>query len=176
MRGVLGEGQGQGVVVRITPACAGKTATRLLRQRKTQDHPRVCGEYPDVNQNADAWKGSPPQMRGILRDRDVLSPISGITPARAGNTADGHTVGVVGCGSPPHVRGIRSHCNGHVNNLGITPAFAGSIRHNGMPSRQRLDHPCLCGEYHVAYLTPYVTHGSPLLVRGILFQASTGGC
>ena len=34
---------------RITPACAGKTRLQAAAERKTGDHPRVCGEnFPRV--------------------------------------------------------------------------------------------------------------------------------
>ena len=31
--------------VGITPACAGTTKRRQINKRKSQDHPRVCGDY-----------------------------------------------------------------------------------------------------------------------------------
>ena len=50
--------------VRITPACAGKSDSEQRRQTKTGDHPRVCGEKPDILKRLAASKGSPPRVRG----------------------------------------------------------------------------------------------------------------
>ena len=48
----------------LTPACAGKTTTRLLRRLSFRAHPRVCGE--NVKSVYDWVKnlGSPPRVRG----------------------------------------------------------------------------------------------------------------
>ena len=82
-------------LIRITPADAGKTATRLLENIFKQDHLRGCGENGDPSIGKYIQTGSPPQVRGKrwgvqngwLSDR--------ITPAGAGKTL-----------SPPHGGGL----------------------------------------------------------------------
>ena len=75
--------------VRITPACAGKTAAGQVKNELYKDHPRMRGE--DLR---DKWKlpevgGSPPHARG--RPSLTGPPRGGvrITPACAGKTQPG---------------------------------------------------------------------------------------
>ena len=68
------------------PACAGKTSTRCRRLSTRPDHPRVCGENGSISLKAVTSSGSPPRVRGkpahILR-----APVDArITPAHAGKT------------------------------------------------------------------------------------------
>ena len=51
----------------ITPADAGKTATDIGVNMTAQDHPRRCGENDYGSSWAQMGLGSPPQMRGKLR-------------------------------------------------------------------------------------------------------------
>ena len=44
MRGKVFLPRGAGLVIRITPAYAGKSAKLLFYHSKTWDHPRLCGE------------------------------------------------------------------------------------------------------------------------------------
>ena len=44
VRGKLKDVAGSDIVVRITPACAGKTSPTAYDIASGQDHPRVCGE------------------------------------------------------------------------------------------------------------------------------------
>ena len=48
----------------ITPAYAGKSKFRKHTLAEAGDHPRVCGEKPDVVKMQSMHKGSPPRMRG----------------------------------------------------------------------------------------------------------------
>ena len=50
--------------VRITPAGAGKTLTRALRNSRLRDHPRRCGENRASPYPTGFRLGSPPQVRG----------------------------------------------------------------------------------------------------------------
>ncbi len=110
---------------RITPACAGKTATGHAIPCRGWDHPRVCGENRVGNLVFMLRPGSPPRVRG-----KPVSPLSqreriGITPACAGKTLSmssrilrrkdhprvcGENTAKIGKedgpkGSPPRVRG-----------------------------------------------------------------------
>ena len=72
--------------IRITPACAGKSAllSRYLFQR--WDHPRVCGEkeiFPAFTINL---LGSPPRVRGKGYQESTLYHQFEITPACAGKS------------------------------------------------------------------------------------------
>ena len=74
------------LLVRITPADAGKTFQCAALTRFNWDHPRGCGENlhalaPDV-----LHFGSPPRMRGKLRSQPRHRRERGITPADAGKT------------------------------------------------------------------------------------------
>ena len=71
---------------RITPACAGKTASSPARKRAGQDHPRVCGENKGVKAWQDREKGSPPRVRGKPPRNRHSARHCGITPACAGKT------------------------------------------------------------------------------------------
>ncbi len=111
--------------LRITPACAGKTASYCTRRSDAADHPRMRGE--------DHWGcdcigvpvGSPPHARGRPLGGSDGSLVCWITPACAGKTTyrkylarpdrdhprmrgEDPQVAVrhdAGLGSPPHARG-----------------------------------------------------------------------
>lgn len=71
-------------IVRRTPAYAGSTDHRAIRDAGQRYHPRVCGEHTAVLTRVPPEYGSPPRMRGTH---------AAVTDARR-----------VG-GSPPHMRG-----------------------------------------------------------------------
>jgi len=50
---------------RFIPACAGNTGLRLMEFNGRAVHPRVCGEYTDVNNRYGYPHGSSPRVRGI---------------------------------------------------------------------------------------------------------------
>ena len=53
-------------LVRITPACAGKTYTLILEKYHHQDHPRVCGKNTILCSSLSWITGSPPRVREKL--------------------------------------------------------------------------------------------------------------
>ena len=53
-----------GVVMRITPACAGKTAAAFHFHEDPTDHPRMRGEDTAVPNSFAGFTGSPPHARG----------------------------------------------------------------------------------------------------------------
>ena len=74
--------------LRITPACAGKTAPTIRGAAVCRDHPRMRGEDTGQACPCGGVVGSPPHARG-RRDAIYYSdPITGITPACAGKTGD----------------------------------------------------------------------------------------
>ena len=52
------------IVVRITPADAGKTAVLVNSCGREKDHPRGCGENTFARSFRVRLMGSPPRMRG----------------------------------------------------------------------------------------------------------------
>ncbi len=132
----------------ITPACAGNTKTAIRRGHGNSDHPRVCGEHDLEALAAFLDAGSPPRVRGTLRDHVHSDKCPRITPACAGNTPPGREVpkcrrdhprvcgeheatqGICSLtsGSPPRVRGTPPRGARHAKPDRITPACAGNTR------------------------------------------------
>ena len=91
-------------VIRITPACAGKTCLGQLLHLVCRDHPRVCGKNNNFNAKDNGHPGSPPRVREKPRWVTNRPSVSGITPACAGKTFSG--VGSSGmCKDHPRVCG-----------------------------------------------------------------------
>ena len=80
---------------RITPAYAGRTDGRSLRDCHGADHPRVCGENSLIAPIKFDIPGSPPRMRGEQQTIRGIFEKGGITPAYAGRT-----FGLGECGLP----------------------------------------------------------------------------
>ena len=70
---------------RITPACAGNRALRLVAPGPLADHPRVCGEQDMLIGGLLDILGSPPRVRGTACKTKFTDAHFGITPACAGN-------------------------------------------------------------------------------------------
>ena len=171
---------------RITPACAGKRLVRLTKKPLPGDHPRVCGEKPQMYAPKKWMKGSPPRVRGKGDRYEAMDAPAGITPAYAGkrSTSCCHA-GVPGdhprvcgekafvfssalvlAGSPPRVRGKAQWCGAIGANLRITPACAGKSSHQHGAGRWRRDHPRVCGEKKIWSFVILEPVGSPPRVRG----------
>ena len=73
----------------ITPAYAGKSAGRSAGGRRCRDHPRVCGEKRPAVDGKRPLRGSPPHVRGKVKDPVPVSALVGITPACAGKSLIG---------------------------------------------------------------------------------------
>ena len=132
-------------IVRITPACAGKTRVRFVKCSLRKDHPRVCGKDWRQKIKSDIYKGSPPRVRERLQEVLLKAGYDGITPACAGKTPldpqqhplHGDHPRVCGkdsvvfklvhvhFGSPPRVRERHPHACFHLLKHRITPACAG---------------------------------------------------
>ena len=74
------------LVVGITPACAGKSASTNADRFSVQDHPRVCGEKLKFGTNVTKNPGSPPRVRGKGIVHVFVPEKLGITPAYAGKS------------------------------------------------------------------------------------------
>ena len=166
MRGKLRDKTPAIIVIRITPADAGKTAYSDGVAVGAADHPRGCGE------NANTWifsgsgAGSPPRMRGKRFALLAVYARKGITPADAGKTMWGRLRIVYckdhprGCGensgstldvpdtggSPPRMRGKQILPLLLRSRLRITPADAGKTCKPVETHSLYRDHPRGCGE------------------------------
>ncbi len=133
------------VLLRITPAGAGKTGFESSCFGHWQDHPRRCGENLSLYLFRCSLLGSPPQVRGKLSSFGMVSAPCRITPAGAGKTlrfgsntlcrwdhprrcGENHfpIMRVAEqTGSPPQVRGKHAIVRTGDNAYRITPAGAG---------------------------------------------------
>ena len=75
-----------GVLLRLIPACAGKTARPTCQTVRGPAHPRVCGENVLMNEAAAHMMGSSPRVRGKQRRTRVDCIHKGLIPACAGKT------------------------------------------------------------------------------------------
>ena len=71
---------------RITPACAGSTKKMYESHQRTQDHPRLRGEYLSAVVAFEPVTGSPPLARGVHTIHQHPHMFYRITPACAGST------------------------------------------------------------------------------------------
>ena len=146
VRGTAIEPQARGSWHRITPACAGNRFLSNPLHAFMWDHPRVCGEQRRPYRHFLQLGGSPPRVRGTVKEKIEQSGYKRITPACAGNsrrsrsTAStywdhprvcGEQVGleVLGdkkIGSPPRVRGTVGTLPEVYAPRRITPACAGN--------------------------------------------------
>ena len=170
----------------ITPACAGKRYLRPPAPILIQDHPRVCGEKSFAVHQLSVLLGSPPRVRGKVRENGKKQKDTRITPACAGKSRlstakpfciwdhprvcgekDSLTVdGKRHLGSPPRVRGKGDHNGRQLRHYRITPACAGKS-YGFIAGRERNeDHPRVCGEKLYQSLQRGKTQGSPPRVRG----------
>ena len=74
------------LILRITPAHAGKTQSSTRIAKNTADHPRACGENRLRMHRKRRAFGSPPRMRGKRIITDTALRAWRITPAHAGKT------------------------------------------------------------------------------------------
>ena len=75
------------IVLRITPADAGKTGFDQAALMTGMDHPRGCGENDILPSTFKQSLGSPPRMRGKLFISPLYHNYLRITPADAGKTS-----------------------------------------------------------------------------------------
>ena len=156
----------------ITPAYAGKRVPGYEQLVRFGDHPRVCGEKPCWKRSSPEITGSPPRMRGKVKQLYVLMMLRGITPAYAGKSFSGRMSanaprdhprvcgekwgGVLKeaarKGSPPRMRGKEFQVVGHTDTPGITPAYAGKSSAQVNVKAVKEDHPRVCGEKGYAFL------------------------
>ena len=173
-------------MVRITPACAGKTIGRPFTRPTYMDHPRMRGEDALEKLSGDISAGSPPHARGRRGCFSRNGNLSWITPACAGKTpamtlpcptisdhprmrGEDQREFVADCrilGSPPHARGRPLNSSVSLRVLRITPACAGKTLSRFRRMRPRKDHPRMRGEDFVPIPAHEAPKGSPPHARG----------
>ena len=174
------------VLLRITPAGAGKTAADTYRLPRREDHPRRCGENPKILVQSIGIPGSPPQVRGKLKSLARKGYLKRITPAGAGKTINfafvsaakwdhprrcGENTAIVASmpismGSPPQVRGKPEGISKYGDYGRITPAGAGKTQVGSGKDCAAGDHPRRCGENFSSLRGWAKQSGSPPQVRG----------
>ena len=186
MRGKLTGVLAVTLLMRITPAHAGKTILVTCSKSFCTDHPRACGENLNFLYIFHEQDGSPPRMRGKHGKAKVESVRERITPAHAGKTgsatancriATDHPRAcgensrkkskvTIDFGSPPRMRGkpFRKGC-GRARSR-ITPAHAGKTGALVKKTRGRTDHPRACGENGIDLAVDQLRVGSPPRMRG----------
>ncbi len=90
VRGKAAANGKQATVMRITPACAGKSEGVRRIKELQQDHPRVCGEKPVQTPLCRYPQGSPPRVRGKAVADVEQATVMRITPACAGKSEGDH--------------------------------------------------------------------------------------
>ena len=182
MRGTLQRSLDMWYFIGIIPAYAGNTQSNTMRGASVWDHPRVCGEHGDNNEESIEDLGSSPRMRGTPYRQPVLAHGAGIIPAYAGNTrlqryqhercrdhprvCGEHMASqlkfALCSGSSPRMRGTRSVRYVCVQGAGIIPAYAGNTKRSVRLRPRRRDHPRVCGEHWLrGYLKKYEGGSSP---------------
>ncbi len=132
-------------LIRITPACAGKSWSFAANHLEYEDHPRMRGEKNGFLINYCLREGSPPHARGKVTPLNDISLQFRITPACAGKRSAirseakeatdhprmrGEKISTISSdvppkGSPPHARGKVAIGTPSCFLFGITPACAG---------------------------------------------------
>ena len=84
MRGKVSVFWVSSLILRITPAHAGKSPVWRLHLLPRTDHPRVCGEKSPPSMRVCSVAGSPPRMRGKGSKGETYRMQRRITPAYAG--------------------------------------------------------------------------------------------
>ena len=150
------------------------------------DHPRVCGEKGRTGALDVVQRGSPPRMRGKVRELLFSFHCARITPAYAGKSLLDKCNCVVfrdhprvcgekllvrrsvgwRWGSPPRMRGKGRPCPAWCLSTGITPAYAGKSIQFGHMTSWHEDHPRVCGEKKRTISHTMAGRGSPPRMRG----------
>ena len=159
-----------GILRRITPACAGKSASDGMTASGGWDHPRVCGEKWVLGQMCIGSKGITPACAGksarfltvdaSVRDHPRVCgekplclqnyPLKVGSPPRVRGKAGCPPIPQLPRGSPPRVRGKALCWEVGTNGARITPACAGKRPPRRCNRSRGGDHPRVCGEKDTA--------------------------
>ena len=131
---------------RITPACAGKTASRTVYRHSQADHPRVCGENSKIQFCFFLVYWITPACAGKTQLFRINHALPSDHPRVCGENTARPSSAHQPNGSPPRVRGKRSTGTFTASFGRITPACAGKTRAGAEPAVAAADHPRVCGE------------------------------
>ena len=136
------------IILRITPAYAGKSRTLYAEAKNYEDHPRLCGEKRAVYSPSGSWLGSPPPMRGKVRAEQDDKHGARITPAYAGKSGK-NQFDVVPDQDHPRLCGEKMTIwTKLTTGTGSPPPMRGKVPDNHRLTSEPRDHPRLCGEKH----------------------------
>ncbi len=165
-RGQRGRGDGRGVRLRSTPACAGTTTAPLAGSTTVTVHPRVRGDNVPTSSAARRRIGPPPRARGQQRAEHFAKLAERSTPACAGTTNTARPSrrsapvhprvrgdNATRCrpaskrtGPPPRARGQRDRCTGGRSRERSTPACAGTTTSECRAAGPTAVHPRVRGD------------------------------
>ena len=177
-----------GVLIRLIPACAGKTMGTTCLATRSRAHPRVCGENPDLVEEFRSEGGSSPRVRGKLPLSKSFHTLRRLIPACAGKTSLSrlrtrcvrahprvcgenhaeHGFKTETVGSSPRVRGKQVFYWERCTVRGLIPACAGKTQPRPAQHAHRRAHPRVCGENASAGVSSVNCPGSSPRVRGKL--------
>ena len=155
-------------IVRLIPACAGKTAVDNGTRGNAWAHPRMRGENSAFSQHRRTQLGSSPHARGKPCNFVFSQLTAGLIPACAGKTLHGckpfcptqahprmrgengrwSDAAIGALGSSPHARGKLSWIAWRPHRIGLIPACAGKTRPTPTESPSVTAHPRMRGENH----------------------------
>ena len=125
MRGKADDISNYYLKLRITPAYAGKSNIQFCTHLQHGDHPRLCGEKTVGIYKTPVTSGSPPPMRGKVREWEEYEPDEEDHPRLCGEKsvflAEFDSIS----GSPPPMRGKVTTSSRFFSSRRITPAYAG---------------------------------------------------
>ena len=166
MRGKAADIVGMKVVLRITPAYAGKSVPCLWTVRGCGDHPRLCGEKPEHFSQCTNLKRITPAYAGKSNHVADVYRIEWDHPRLCGEKISHALLMMLDRGSPPPMRGkVPEDCRPPTE-IRITPAYAGKRSKLLLHGNFRGDHPRLCGEKLLLYVPLPAGIGSPPPMRG----------
>ncbi len=180
-RSAIGAGR-----LRVIPACAGNTGTRMRLLRGRSGHPRVRGEHLVKRIRGHFDRGSSPRARGTPLVALVVLGVLRVIPACAGNTDSndaqrlarpghprvrGEHAGTArqwcpGRGSSPRARGTRGQREVENGELRVIPACAGNTARRSLPAAPNTGHPRVRGEHGYTSDSAVFSAGSSPRARG----------
>ena len=151
---------------RITPAYAGKSYFHENSQRKSQDHPRLCGEKFRLTLTLGVALGSPPPMRGKVNIPEYNETLDRITPAYAGKRNHWQKKTSLRKDHPRLCGEKACFFPLCISELGSPPPMRGKDSSGSCFSSREWDHPRLCGEKRESQHWLRHLLGSPPPMRG----------
>ena len=132
----------------LIPARAGNTSPAQARARVLRAHPRSRGEHLSTGHTAPTWWGSSPLARGTLVLWLALAAVSGLIPARAGNTLPTSTLARTG-GAHPRSRGEHASTGStRDSTAGSSPLARGTLPRESPGHRRKGLIPARAGNTH----------------------------